>query len=536
MKYLFLFLLVVGASFAATNISSCQVINSGGVYYLNESFISNETNCINITVSHVLLDGQGYTISNTAAASTYSVAYTGLAGISNITVQNINLVGFPYGISIYYNYFPNRPIIIQNNNITNSSTAAIYVFSLPTAYNVLIANNNITSGNQGILVLNIANTNITANTISSMSYGIKTLGSYCNISQNSFNLNTNAIWENGNGNNYSQNNFSSNTYTFFGGSSIGNGFFYNNTINDTNNVLSTITGSLFFNTTIGNNWTSYTGYDTDGDSFGNSPYQIYGTYYDYLPLTDRKAGYFISPTPASGSISPSALTVRFNFTIYNMTNCQVEFNGVNYSASFIDNATNNYTCEANFTLSAAGASTYKGWVNVSGTYYPMNESSRTVCYQYCSAGGGGSGTYIPPAIPTTPTTTTVSEIAGSGSPTLPDLISDITGGNVIPITNIVCTPYWSQKTGLSGLVYLDIANCEAKGIESLYIPRLYGFSSVWFWLILSSAILIKFAKEKKYKLAISIFMIYVFLQGIDFIFFAMTAYILNLAKYAGVLI
>jgi len=80
-------------------------------------------------------------------------------------------------------------------------------------------------------------------------------------------------------------------------SSAASNMFYNNHIANTINIQYTATGNNYFNTSNqtgpnivngtnigGNYWSNYTGTDGNGDGFGDTPYQIDGTNFDYLPL------------------------------------------------------------------------------------------------------------------------------------------------------------------------------------------------------------------------------------------------------------
>jgi len=192
------------------NISSCTTISSNGSYLLNQSIInSGETNCINITASNVTFDGQGNTIDGLDAANTYGVyVYNSTTAQTNVTVQNLNLTDWYYGI--YYGNSQNGSIV---NNTAISNIFGIYLY---VSSNNTLSNNTVNSNNYGIYI------NMDSN--------------YNNISNNTANSNGvfGIILQSSSKNTISKNTMTSNVHSFH--LDGGQDSHFNNTIDITNTV------------------------------------------------------------------------------------------------------------------------------------------------------------------------------------------------------------------------------------------------------------------------------------------------------------
>jgi parallel beta-helix repeat protein len=101
-----------GTAFAATNVSACQNITSSGMYDLNTS-LSGTPNpidaftgsaCIRINASDVVLDCQGFSITNNGTTSNSSFLTNGIhvdGNYNNVTIQNCpNVSGYTYGVGL----------------------------------------------------------------------------------------------------------------------------------------------------------------------------------------------------------------------------------------------------------------------------------------------------------------------------------------------------------------------------------------------------------------------------------------------------
>jgi len=120
---LFLFLGIFITSFSLAwsdngqliqNITGCGILNTtGATYTLNQS-ISQNTTCMNITASNIILDGAGYLLSGNTTDLTWSVRINSL---ENITIKNLREE--KYGAGIYISYSVN--VTIQNCSTNNNS-------------------------------------------------------------------------------------------------------------------------------------------------------------------------------------------------------------------------------------------------------------------------------------------------------------------------------------------------------------------------------------------------------------------------------
>ena len=181
---------IVGASggMPETEISSCTVINSPGIYNLTTDIInSSDWVCIQIASSNVVFDGQGHTIDGLG----YSGSGVSVNNIINVTVKNLVLSEWWDGIyfeNVTYGSIENNEIsdtgwgirlnkLSNNNNITNnrissSFNSGIYIHD---ASNIILHDNDASENEWGISLRNEAedsiNNIITNNNVSSNTYG-----------------------------------------------------------------------------------------------------------------------------------------------------------------------------------------------------------------------------------------------------------------------------------------------------------------------------------------------------------------------------
>src|SRR5512143_209182 len=96
-------LLVLSGFSFSVNVASCQVINSPGIYTLNQSIIggtpqpyggSFDDTCIGINTSNVVLNCAGFTIDPGASSMGTAVVAAdseGVASLNNVTIANCSV-------------------------------------------------------------------------------------------------------------------------------------------------------------------------------------------------------------------------------------------------------------------------------------------------------------------------------------------------------------------------------------------------------------------------------------------------------------
>ena len=323
-----------GVVIAYTNDSSVKVgrVNSSSYYGV---FVYNS---YNDTVN----------VSGTGSASSTNKEIGVYAEDSSYNEFNVSISGYYHGIELYG----------SNNNtltgtITNCCGDGIYIYQADdnTIIDALVSNCNygiqLSSSNDnavrdskitlniwGIRISSSDNNTITGNYIQNNYYGI-----YLS------NSNDNVIY----------NNYLSNTYW--------NARTYYST-NDWNVSERTGSNILGGNLLGGNYWSDYTGADSDGDGFGDTPYVIDSNNIDYLPLvsTYHKIDILVLGTPLINQSTLGILKVRFvNFsygdpyeiTIYDPSNAVVyRYSGtlagdnVTVDIDWIPKVTGNHTVQA----------------------------------------------------------------------------------------------------------------------------------------------------------------------------------------------
>jgi len=242
-------------------------------YTLIDNIVGNVpwgSSAIIIEKNDIVMDGAGYTVEGRGAE--YSEG-TRLFGINNVTIKNINIKNFYYGIHLDDSSSNNT---ISGNNITANNYNGIQLYG--SSNNNNISGNNITAnGVVGIGLGQSSNNSISGNNIANNEYGIG-LNSCSNnsISGNSItanNLYDIALWS-------ASNNF----------------FYHNNFVNDPSfQVLSYASENVWDDgyPSGGNYWSDYTGVDLKSgpnqdelgnDGIGDTTYAIDADNQDRYPL------------------------------------------------------------------------------------------------------------------------------------------------------------------------------------------------------------------------------------------------------------
>jgi parallel beta-helix repeat protein len=186
-----LVLLFSGITYAATNVSSCQVINSGGEYVMNTSLAGapveatpSGTACIRINSSDVSLDCAGFTITENGTLGTKTGINIG-SGVTNITVMNCpNVSNYDHGF-----YVATSTDVTLRNNTAYNNTQHGFILVSNANNNVLEDNNAIDNGFHGFRFQDASNAVVTNNTAT----GNSQYGFYLLDGSNSSNFTDNVV-------------------------------------------------------------------------------------------------------------------------------------------------------------------------------------------------------------------------------------------------------------------------------------------------------------------------------------------------------
>ena len=267
---------------------------NGDIYTLTGS-ISSDMYGIVIERNNMTLDGAGYTVQCMHAPSDHKGIY--MSGISNVTIKNIKVKAFYYGIWLDNSH--NN--IISGNSITASNRSGIYLY---VSSNNKISGNNITANNEyGICLVMSLDNNVSGNSLKIHDRGLYVYGGgYHVISGNNITSNKYGIWidwttQPRTGDHpvtITGNNITSNGYGIIFYSSSRNKLYHNNFIDNTEQVNNSDSTNVWDNNypSGGNYWSSYNGTDQysgqgqdqpRSDGLGDNGYMINGNN-DRFPL------------------------------------------------------------------------------------------------------------------------------------------------------------------------------------------------------------------------------------------------------------
>lgn len=252
------------------------------------------------------LDGAAQTLQGLGTAGPSGITLT---GTHNVTVKNLVVRGFDYGIHLTAGSYGN---ILFGNNVTSNSEHGVYLAA--SVGNVIIDNDMTDNGKSGIYLVEQSNrNNISSNTLARNVWeGVQLTNSSDNIvAQNNITSNVhdgvyiyssmnNSIIRNtitGNGgalrvgtstkNHIAANNITENDYPFWFYVSSDNLIYHNNFVNNVNPGIlesgSANTWDLGY-PAGGNYWSTYTGVDANGDGIGDTPFIVNTENRDKYPL------------------------------------------------------------------------------------------------------------------------------------------------------------------------------------------------------------------------------------------------------------
>ncbi len=314
------------------------------VTYILTGSITTDLDGIMIEKDNVTLDGDGYTLRG--SDSGYGI---NLTGRSCVTVKNMNITAFNYGVYLY----SSSNNTVSGNNVTANNSYGVWL-TYASNYNILIGNR-ITNSAYGVRIDDSSSYNdMTRNSITDNIDGIGIyFASRNNISGNDISANSNIgiTIDQTTNNTLTGNNITSNTYHgvwlhFASFNTIGrnnianngdgvglfsasdNNFYHNNFTDNGEQVYSYDSANTWDNDypSGGNYWSDYIGEDLrmdpnqsqpNPDGIGDTPYVIDENNVDRYPLMrpwtppDIEALNITSPKYAVGQDYPCPITAMF---------------------------------------------------------------------------------------------------------------------------------------------------------------------------------------------------------------------------------
>ena len=274
--------------------------------------------------SNITIDGKGYTLGMDYLEDTIGF---NLTSVSNVTIKNMEIRGFEYGVYLYVS----SNNTISGNNITNNERGINLNSS--SNNNTLTGNNVAGNSGWGIGVGGSTNNVISGNNITgNPAYGILLSGSSNNtISGNTITNNEWGIYlRYSSGNNIYRNTITNNDIGIELDEFPNNRIYHNNFIDNTRQVrIEPIGYANFWDDGFeGNYWSNYTGVDSDQDGRGDSSHVFDANNQDNHPLmgpisffnagTWGEVSYFVhiisNSTVSDFHFNQSGKIVSFNVT------------------------------------------------------------------------------------------------------------------------------------------------------------------------------------------------------------------------------
>jgi len=315
--------------------STAPISRSGNVYTVTANIYES----IVIERDSIIINGNNYLLQG----SPPSYGFT-LASRNNVTIRNVFITGFRYGI--YLKSSTNNTI--ERSALANSDRGGIW---LETSTGNTIANNAIANNYCGILLTWSNNTNtITNNTIGNNPFGIWLIVSINNI------IGDNTIANNTLGGIYLDR-------------STNNQINHNNLINNTPQTVSSESTNTWDNgyPSGGNYWNDYSGIDSNHDGIGDTPYVIDENNTDRYPLMNPRWTHDLAVTNTiiSKTVIGQGYSATVNITVQNQGSQTQIFNITLYANTSIIQTLQLYLLSGNTTTTTITWNT-TGWTK--GTY------------------------------------------------------------------------------------------------------------------------------------------------------------------------
>ncbi len=267
----------------------------------------NINNTIVIQLSNIVLDGDGYNITKPSVdTNNLMVPVSWLPGVRVADVNNVKIVNFSFegcitgivvdnstNITIFHNLFRETLTgmvvyrsscidIVGNNLFLKEQSFATGITFQPSSgsQHVRIESNLIVGNSKEVpnyamqpeeygIWGGFENSVMTKNTITNVSgIALYNIGAKNSIAYNNFEGNCEGILINGNQN------------TWFGNTIYGNNFNHNYE-NAVNAFIRNPPVDFWYNDSVGNYWSDYTGQDKNADGTGDTPYKLELTYENY---------------------------------------------------------------------------------------------------------------------------------------------------------------------------------------------------------------------------------------------------------------